>query len=297
MFPRLLFTLPLSATKRGILSTLPGFSFTTRCFSTTAGAGVDAKDALPLLEREHFIRVRTQLEKDARKKITLNEYHKICEQEGLGKEQASRLCKSLSDSGVILHFPQSSNHLLQNVVFLKPQEINALLSRVVDQLSPESTKHLLATTKVDIEALKAELKPFQEQRTLLERKAHRHANTIIFFGLGYCVLQFLAIGRLTWWELSWDVMEPVTYMLTFGTALIGYTFFVATGSEYTYEGLKKTLQHRKLDKLIKKTHFDEVKFSQLSQELQKKEFNYKKLSAEPPQLIDLSQYGSKEVVE
>jgi len=30
------------------------------------------------------------------------------------------------------------------------------------------------------------------------------------------------VARLTWWELSWDIMEPVTYMLTFTTAIGGY---------------------------------------------------------------------------
>jgi hypothetical protein len=29
------------------------------------------------------------------------------------------------------------------------------------------------------------------------------------------------VARLTWWELSWDIMEPVTYMLTFTTGIGG----------------------------------------------------------------------------
>jgi len=34
------------------------------------------------------------------------------------------------------------------------------------------------------------------------------------------------IARLTWWELSWDIMEPVTYMITYTTGWIGLYFFI-----------------------------------------------------------------------
>jgi len=300
MFSRLLFSTSPSVTfKRGIRTTFTAatwFTFPARHFTTGPAVPddrVDVKDALPLLEREHFLRVRNKLEKDERKKISLNEYYQICEQEGLGKEQASRLSKSLGDSGIILHFPQSSNKFLHEVVFLKPQELNSLVSKVVNQFSPETIEHQLTTTKKEIDSLKEQLQPLQVQRDTLEKKAHRHANLVIFSGLGYCILQFAAIGRLTWWELSWDVMEPVTYMLTFATALIGYTFFVLTGSEYTYEGLKRTLQQRKLTKLAKKNQFAEPKFAQLKQELHNKELEFTKLSKEMQSLKGSSNDGTK----
>lgn len=72
----------------------------------------------------------------------------------------------------------------------------------------------------------------------------------------------------------------VTYMLTFATALIGYSFFVLTGSEYTFEGLKKTLRERRLKKLIKKTGFDEGKFKQLHLALSNKEHALHKILEE-----------------
>lgn len=42
-----------------------------------------------------------------------------------------------------------------------------------------------------------------------------------------CVRDFQAglVARLTWWELSWDIMEPVTYMLTFTTGIGGIDIF------------------------------------------------------------------------
>lgn len=40
--------------------------------------------------------------------------------------------------------------------------------------------------------------------------------------------QFGVLARLTWWEYSWDIMEPVTYFITYGTAMAMYAYFVLT---------------------------------------------------------------------
>lgn len=40
--------------------------------------------------------------------------------------------------------------------------------------------------------------------------------------------QFGILARLTWWEYSWDIMEPVTYFITYGTAMAMYAYFVLT---------------------------------------------------------------------
>ena len=47
-------------------------------------------------------------------------------------------------------------------------------------------------------------------------------------GLAGMATQFGILARLTWWEYSWDIMEPVTYFITYGTAIIMYGYFVLT---------------------------------------------------------------------
>lgn len=239
---------------------IPAASFST---SQEQLRKVDFGDMQTLMERDHFVKIKKRIEKDVRRRITIQEFKSMCGEEGLSEDQATRLCQSLNDSGVILHFPNSTNKKMQETLFLQPQELNATVHNLLEHYSPAALKLQAEATQAEIRQLKEEVAPLKDVRQEMERKAARRANTIVFAGLGYCVLQFLAIGRLTWWELSWDIMEPVTYMLTFGTALIGYTYFVLTGSEYTYEGLKKTLRERKLTKLIRRSGFDEEKFKRL----------------------------------
>ena len=41
-------------------------------------------------------------------------------------------------------------------------------------------------------------------------------------------LQFGVLARLTWWEYSWDIMEPVTYFVTYGTTMAMFAYYVCT---------------------------------------------------------------------
>jgi len=242
---------------------------------------VAIEDAQSIVEREHFAKVRSRLEGDKRKKVSYKEYETICAEQGLTKGQAKQLAQSLSDSGIILHFGNSANASLRDFVYLKPAEFNRTVSRILAQLSDDTyLKTQTATKQAELAQLRKELQPLQEQRTALEQKAHRTATTYIWLGFGYCVVQGALVARLTWWELSWDVMEPVTYMLTFATVLIGYSYFVLTGSEYTFEGLRKTFEKRKLAKLLKRKQFDEATYNKLQEAVLLRQDEVKRLLEE-----------------
>lgn len=48
-------------------------------------------------------------------------------------------------------------------------------------------------------------------------------------GLAYMSVQFGILARLTWWEYSWDIMEPVTYFITYSGIIGMYCYFLLTG--------------------------------------------------------------------
>lgn len=62
----------------------------------------------------------------------------------------------------------------------------------------------------------------------LSRKAERRTTWVLWGGMAYMATQFGILARLTWWEYSWDIMEPVTYFITYGTAMAMYAYFVLT---------------------------------------------------------------------
>lgn len=62
----------------------------------------------------------------------------------------------------------------------------------------------------------------------LNKKAERRTTWVLWGGMAYMATQFGILARLTWWEYSWDIMEPVTYFITYGTAMAMYAYFVLT---------------------------------------------------------------------
>lgn len=45
----------------------------------------------------------------------------------------------------------------------------------------------------------------------------RRSNLVLWFGLAGVMAVWGVCFRLTFWELSWDVMEPITYFIGSGT--------------------------------------------------------------------------------
>lgn len=62
----------------------------------------------------------------------------------------------------------------------------------------------------------------------LESQASRTTNYLSWLGLGMMGLQFGILARLTWWEYSWDIMEPVTYFVTYGTSMAMFGYYLLT---------------------------------------------------------------------
>jgi histidinol phosphatase-like enzyme len=46
------------------------------------------------------------------------------------------------------------------------------------------------------------------------------------------VVQIVVFAYLTWWELSWDVMEPVAYFVSLTYSLVAYMYFLYTRSYF-----------------------------------------------------------------
>lgn len=68
---------------------------------------------------------------------------------------------------------------------------------------------------------------FQKKADLVAA-AERRSNLLTWAGLGLMGVQFGALARLTWWEYSWDIMEPITYFVTYGTSMAVFAYYVLT---------------------------------------------------------------------
>lgn len=62
----------------------------------------------------------------------------------------------------------------------------------------------------------------------LSNKADFHSSRVVWTGMALLSVQGGALAWLTWWVYSWDVMEPVTYFITYATSIGVFSYYVLT---------------------------------------------------------------------
>ena len=67
-----------------------------------------------------------------------------------------------------------------------------------------------------------------QKKSQLVASAEKRTDMLTWLGLGLMGVQFGALARLTWWEYSWDIMEPVTYFVTYGTSIAIFAYYTLT---------------------------------------------------------------------
>jgi len=105
----------------------------------------------------------------------------------------------------------------------------------------------------------------------------RRTNVMTWLGLGLMSVQFGILARLTWWEYSWDIMEPVTYFVTYGTAMAAYAYFCITKQEYQYGDVRDRTYLLTIHRRAQKSQFDVDKYNTLKRQINEIEFDLRRL--------------------
>ncbi|XP_049411082.1 calcium uniporter protein 6, mitochondrial-like [Solanum stenotomum] len=175
---------------------------------------------------------------------------KACQNMGVAKthDEAVGFARVLDEAGVIL--------LFRDKVYLHPD-------KVVDEIRKAVPLALLPEDDPTIE----ELKILQEKKDKIDELAHRHVRRVLWAGLGAGLLQVGLFFRLTFWEFSWDVMEPIAFFTTSAGIVIGYAYFLVTSRDPSYQDVLKRLFLSRQRKLIKKHDFDIQRFVELQKKI------------------------------
>lgn len=129
----------------------------------------------------------------------------------------------------------------------------------------------------ELELLKDELAPLEDRRKFLAEMAERRTNNLTWVGLGLMSVQFGILARLTWWEYSWDIMEPVTYFVTYGTAIACYAYFVLTKQDYLLPDVRDRQYLFTFHRRAKKVEWDVNKYNALRDGISKLELDLRRL--------------------
>ncbi|KVI09035.1 calcium uniporter protein 2, mitochondrial-like [Cynara cardunculus var. scolymus] len=175
--------------------------------------------------------------------VSYEEFVEICVEGCSNIDQGLDLAKALDDSGSVI--------VLGDVVFLKPEQV----VKAIHGLLPTN---LAAMHNLPVK----ELEEMERWKSAIDRKAKKMVQRELWGGLAYLVVQTAAFMRLTFWELSWDVMEPICFYVTSIYFMGGYAFFLRTAKEPSFEGFFESRFRTKQKKLMKCEGFDVEKYKE-----------------------------------
>uniref|UniRef100_A0A3Q1INA2 Calcium uniporter regulatory subunit MCUb n=1 Tax=Anabas testudineus TaxID=64144 RepID=A0A3Q1INA2_ANATE len=118
-----------------------------------------------------------------------------------------------------------------------------------------------------LDHLKQELSPLEKMKAQLCRTAEFKASRVLWTGLAFLSVQGGALAWLTWWVYSWDVMEPVTYFITYSTSIGVFSYYVLTKQDYVYPDAKDRQFLHYFYKGASKKKFNVKKYNELKDDL------------------------------
>lgn len=143
-------------------------------------------------------------------------------------------------------------------------DVRLLVMRLYESLNVQEHQLLMERELLArLEETKTELAPMEEIAREISTQAESWVVMKTFFLLFLMGAQFGVLGRLTWWEYSWDIMEPVTYFVTYFTAMGFYGYSLVTGQECGYEGYRSRSFLRAFHRLAQRRGLDVARYNEL----------------------------------
>ncbi|KAM0915534.1 hypothetical protein ACQ4PT_010794 [Festuca glaucescens] len=174
------------------------------------------------------------------------EFLRLC-CDAAGADAGPSVARALDESGSVI--------VLGKTVFLRPEMVVKAIEKVIP--IPR------APTIAENDPAREELKAMEAVKVDIDRTATLQVRRELWGGLAALALQTAGFMRLTFWELSWDVMEPICFFVTSTYFMAGYAFFLRTKREPSFEGFFQSRFLVKQKRLMKAQDFDLRRYSEL----------------------------------
>ncbi|CAM6109901.1 unnamed protein product [Calypogeia fissa] len=212
---------------------------------------MNVAESRKILQKVNAVALKKRLKSDPRDSFSYRELLDFIKESGVvaNDEEAMRFARILDEAGVVLIFREN--------VFIHPERVAKLVAHALPfAVVPPSDPR------------RAELMTLEQEKAEIDVIAHKQVRRYLWTGLLALTCQAALFFRLTFWELSWDVMEPIAFFVGSAGLIIGYTYFLFTARDPTYKDFMERLFRSRQLKLFKKKKFDYLRYQLLKRQCQ-----------------------------
>ncbi|GMT22062.1 hypothetical protein PFISCL1PPCAC_13359, partial [Pristionchus fissidentatus] len=146
----------------------------------------------------------------------------------------------------------SSDEGLQKMDGLR-ETVSALHATLcLDEYKEERERRLARA----LEEAESQLEPMEKEKNRIAMDCDAHANRVMWGLFAVMGVQTGLFARLTWWEYSWDIMEPVTYFSTYLTVIGSAAYYMHTKQSFEYPIAKNRIFTKRFHKKAVLEGFD-----------------------------------------
>ncbi|XP_041035811.1 calcium uniporter regulatory subunit MCUb, mitochondrial-like isoform X3 [Carcharodon carcharias] len=180
--------------------------------------------------------------------------------------------RGINSAGIFSEDHVSSEHSVEM------DDVKNLVHRLYIALHTEDHQlHKEGELLEKLENLKGELQDLEQVKSQLFLKAEAKSSRLMWIGLALMSTQAGALAWLTWWVYSWDIMEPVTYFITYASSMAFYAYFLLTRQDCVYPDVKDRQFLHYFHRGAKRNSFDIEKYNKIKEELAEVEKNLRRL--------------------
>ena len=199
-----------------------------------------------------------ETEREPKTHLTRAEFDSLLTEHGYA-DAASRAdaTRAFRDAGVVVVFG--------DLVYLNGAQVTKDILRVLPAV-PGAVYGLDPATLAELEAEFAAIKTDVDAAAA---RAARRSNAIVFGGLVVLCAQLATFVRLTYVELSWDVMEPISYFVGVFNAILVYVYFMVNKRDFSFDDWSRRMRKHFWRRTIEKKRVDYARYAKLVKRLGK----------------------------
>lgn len=170
------------------------------------------------------------------------------------------LSNSSNKSQVVITKPASGQQVGNVLTPVNHQELINLANELNKRLHDSEVTHNLKAKALDLDS---QIEPMYKDLIKIQESTNDTTDHSLLMFLSLWTACTVGIGRLTWWEFSWDIMEPVAWATQAGGMLFWGWYYFITRNENSMTDIAHRIHNKKLLRRLQKNKFDVEKYNSL----------------------------------